>query len=83
MVSTSQPLPQLHHLGNETTSVVIDVASGTPVISYWGSAIASSSDALASLAAAQSRPLVFGAADVEAPLSLVPTHADGSLARQA
>ena len=81
MVSTSQPLPQLHHLGNETTSVVVDVASGTPVISYWGSAIASSNNALVSLAAAQSRPLVFGAADVEAPLSLVPTHADGSLAR--
>lgn len=82
MVSTSQPKPQLHHLGNASTSVVIDVASGTPVITYWGSAIAALSDkALAAVTAAQSRPLVFGAAGVEAPLSLVPTHADGSLAR--
>lgn len=82
MVSTSQSKPQLHHLGNASTSVVIDVASGTPVITYWGSAIAALSDkALAAVTAAQSRPLVFGAANIEAPLSLVPTHADGSLAR--
>jgi alpha-galactosidase len=72
----------LHHLGNGTVSLVVDVSSGTPVVCHWGLPLdATTATALTAAFGARIRPLVYGAADVEAPISLVPTHAEGSLAR--
>ena len=55
---------------------MVDLADGVPVILHWGQALGSAAD-LAALDAAVDRPVVAGAMDGVAPLSVVPLHADG------
>ncbi|HEY5664711.1 MAG TPA: alpha-galactosidase [Ilumatobacter sp.] len=65
------------HLRGATCDVVVDVSTGPPVIVYWGAPIADA----AVLDVAGRRPLVHGAPDVVAPLSVVPEHGSGHTGR--
>lgn len=75
-------MTQLVHIGGGSCSVVVDVSSGVPCIAHWGAQLDKTDpDALAAFAPVYSRPNVYGALDSEVPLSLVPSHGDGSAAR--
>ena len=67
------------HLRGESADVVIDTASGVPTIVYWGAPLGNVD--LPTLADALARPVVHGALDVVAPLSVVPEHAAGFAGR--
>ena len=60
------------HLRGRTSDVVVDLSVGAPVVVHWGTTLADTFDA-----SAVDRPLVHGAADVVAPLSVVPEHGSG------
>ncbi len=62
------------------TDVVVDVSTGAPTIVYWGRALGVDVD-LASVAAANERPLVHGTFDVVAPITVVPEHGSGFVGR--
>jgi alpha-galactosidase len=62
------------HLRGRASDVVVDVSTGTPVIAYWG---APPAPGVEIDSATTSRPVVRGAPDVVAPVSVVPEHAAG------
>ena len=66
-------------LRGESADVVIDTASGVPTIVYWGAPLGDVD--VSTLTAALARPVVFGALDVVAPISVVPEHAAGFAGR--
>ena len=68
------------HLRGDGGDVVIDVDRGVPCILYWGAALGEHVD-LGDWRRATERPVVGGAADVVAPLSIVPEHAAGFTGR--
>ncbi len=63
------------HLRGEHTDVVIDESFGAPVIVHWGAPLGDIDPA--SISWALARPLVQGALDVVAPVSVVPEHGSG------
>jgi alpha-galactosidase len=67
---------ELIHLRTYTCDVVVDPSNGAPTIVHWGAPLGSGVE-LTTLPAAASRPLVAGALDVVAPVSVVPEHAVG------
>ena len=67
------------HAGGET-DVVVDVSTGAPTIVYWGGFLGADVD-LASVAAANDRPLAPGMSDAIAPISVVPEHGSGFVGR--
>jgi alpha-galactosidase len=64
---------RLQHSGTE---VVVDLGGGVPTILHWGDVLGTASE-LEALGTALERPVVAGAMDDVAPLSVVPQHADG------
>ena len=62
------------HLRGRASDVVVDLSTGTPVIAYWGAPIAPGVEIDSAIL---SRPVVRGAPDVVAPVSVVPEHAAG------
>jgi len=67
-------LSQDHRAGR--VDLVVDVSTGAPTVLYWGRALGDGV-ALASIAAALDRPIVHGAVDEVASLSVVPEHGAG------
>jgi len=63
------------HLRGVHTDVVIDESFGAPVIVHWGAPLGDIDPA--SLSSALARPLVAGALDVVAPVSVIPEHGSG------
>jgi len=75
-------MPQLVHIGAAGCSVVVEVSSGVPCIAHWGAQLSDvSPGSLAAFDPVHTRPNVYGALDREVPLSLLPSHGDGSAAR--
>ena len=70
----------LIHLAGPRSSVVVDLSTGVPTVRHWGDTLAPDTDLEAAFAVLQ-RPIVHGALDVEAPVSLVPEHALGFAGR--
>ena len=70
----------LIHLAGPRASVVTDLSTGVPTIRHWGAPLAPDTDLAAAFAILE-RPIVHGALDVEAPVSLVPEHALGFAGR--
>ncbi len=68
------------HLRGRSSDVVIDVSNGVPTILHWGSQLADA-DSTADLVDRLRRPLVHGAADTVAPVSVVPEHSLGFTGR--
>jgi alpha-galactosidase len=66
----------LIRLSTATTDVVVDVSTGAPTIVHWGAALGPQVD-LDELVRVLDRPVVAGALDVVAPLSVVPEHGSG------
>ncbi|GAB4514070.1 MAG: alpha-galactosidase [Haliangiales bacterium] len=78
---------------DSVTDVVVDLSTGAPTIVYWGASLgddgddtanahgddttASPQSPLLAARAALDRPLVHGAIDTVAPISLVPEHGSG------
>jgi alpha-galactosidase len=62
------------HLRGRASDVVVDVATGAPSIVHWGAPLPAGVELDA---ASRSRPLVRGALDVVAPVSVVPEHGSG------
>ncbi|HUF99122.1 MAG TPA: alpha-galactosidase [Ilumatobacter sp.] len=62
----------LLHLHGHASDVFVDVSAGVPIIVHWGAHLPDGFDA-----AMLDRPLVSGAADVVAPVAVVPEHASG------
>ncbi|HZI45933.1 MAG TPA: hypothetical protein VFD53_11965, partial [Ilumatobacter sp.] len=62
------------HLRGRASDVVVDLSTGTPTIAYWGAPIAPGVEIDSAIS---SRPVVRGAPDVVAPVSVVPEHAAG------
>ena len=54
---------------------IVDVATGVPVLAYWGCALGDLN--LDSLAVASQRPITGGALDVVAPIGFLPEHGSG------
>jgi alpha-galactosidase len=71
---------QLVHLRGATFDLVVDVATATPTIVYWGRPLGDDAN-LDALDAALSRPGVAGALGSVAPISIVPLHAEGFVGR--
>ncbi|MFK8025340.1 MAG: alpha-galactosidase [Ilumatobacter sp.] len=71
-------------LSNEHASgpvdVVVDVATGSPTIMYWGQGLGADAD-LEAIGGALDRPIVLGTFDVVAPVSVVPEHGSGFTGR--
>ncbi len=63
------------HLRGDHTDVVIDESFGVPVIVHWGAPLGSVDPG--SVVSALARPLVQGALDVVAPVSVIPEHGSG------
>lgn len=68
----------LVHLRGRAADVLLDTSGGVPVILHWGAPLG---DDVSATVAALERPLVHGALDVEAPLSVVPEHGSGAPGR--
>ena len=65
----------IEHLSTETTSVVVDVRRGIPVVLHWGARIDE-------IPETWSRPPVpYGAIQFVEPISIVPMHGDGFMGR--
>jgi len=62
------------HLRGRASDVVVDLATGAPSIVYWGAPLPGGVELET---ASHSRPLVRGAPDVVAPVSVVPEHGSG------
>ena len=73
-------MPDLVHLRGASFDVVVDAATATPTIVYWGQALGAAPD-LVALDAALGRPTVAGALGTVAPVSIVPLHAEGFVGR--
>jgi alpha-galactosidase len=71
---------QLVHLRGATFDLVVDVATPTATIVYWGRSLGDDAD-LDALDAALGRPAVAGSLGSVAPVSVVPLHADGFVGR--
>lgn len=65
----------LVHLRGRSADVVLDTRHGVPEIVHWGAPLGEVD--LAATASVLGRPLVHGALDTEAPLSVVPEHGSG------
>jgi len=63
------------HLRGEHTDLVIDESFGVPVIVHWGASLGNIDPG--SVTSALARPLVAGALDVVAPVSVIPEHGSG------
>lgn len=61
------------------TEVVVDVSTGAPTIVHWGAPLGAAD--LSTMSLALARPLVHGAVDTVAPVSLVPEHGSGFTGR--
>lgn len=61
------------HLASASVSVVVDVATGIPVILHWGAPL----DDVDVPAAWSPALLTYGTIDVVAPISVLPMHGDG------
>jgi alpha-galactosidase len=68
------------HLSGRGTDLIVDLDHGTPVIAYWGPPLGGHID-FSELAQAGDRPVVGGAPDVVAPISVVPEHGSGFAGR--
>lgn len=64
------------HLRGDAADVVVDDSTGAPTIVHWGAPLGNDID-LPTVVAALDRPVVVGAIDVVAPLSVVPEHGSG------
>jgi alpha-galactosidase len=73
-------VPDLVHLHGATFDLVVDVATATPTVVYWGQPLGDDVDLMA-LDAVLGRPSVAGALGTVAPISVVPLHADGFVGR--
>ncbi len=71
-------LSEVHGAG--PVDVVVDVSTGAPTIVYWGRSLGDVAD-LGTITTALDRPVVHGAADVVAPVSVVPEHGSGFVGR--
>ena len=69
-------MSSLFRLDAPGVSVVVDLTAAVPAIAHWGAELGDDAD-LDALAASLERPIVHGALDVLAPLTLVPEHASG------
>jgi alpha-galactosidase len=67
---------ELIHLRSNAGDVVVDPSTGAPTIVHWGAPLGDGVE-LAALPLAAARPLVAGALDVVAPVSVVPEHGLG------
>ncbi|MGB0114215.1 MAG: alpha-galactosidase [Ilumatobacteraceae bacterium] len=67
-------------LHGSSFDVIVDVATPTPTIEYWGPPLGEHVD-LDAIAIAAGRPAVAGALSQVAPVSIVPLHADGFAGR--
>jgi len=65
----------IEHLRADTTSVVVDVSRGIPVILHWGAALSQDPTQW------QQGIRTHGTIDVVAPISMVPMHGDGFAGR--
>ncbi|MEN9504442.1 MAG: hypothetical protein RI958_368 [Actinomycetota bacterium] len=63
------------HLRGRSADVVLDTRHGVPVVLHWGAPLGGVDPAV--IASALERPVVHGALDAEAPLSVVPEHGSG------
>ncbi len=68
------------HLRGSGCDVVIDLATGTPSLAYWGAPLGDGFD-LDSVAAALDPPLPHATLDAVAPISFVPEHGSGFTGR--
>ncbi len=68
------------HLRGRSSDVVIDVSDGVPAIMHWGAQLGAT-DATDDLRARLRRPVVHGAADIVAPVTIVPEHSAGHTGR--
>lgn len=66
----------LIRLRRDDVEVVVETATGAPTIVHWGAPLGDDAD-LDALTASLAPPLVPGALDVVAPLSVVPEHGAG------
>lgn len=72
-------IANLIHLRRPGVSVVVDVATGVPVIAHWGRELETiDRDSILSSVYLPKQP---GGVDVTAPIAVVPQHGDGCLAR--
>jgi alpha-galactosidase len=60
--------------------VIVDASTGAPTIVHWGRDLGDDA-AVDAVAAARERPLVHGAADAVAPVTVVPEHGSGFAGR--
>jgi alpha-galactosidase len=67
---------ELVQLSGATSDVVVDISSGAPIIVHWGGALGPHAR-LDALPSDSDRPIVAGAMDTVAPVSLVPEHGAG------
>ena len=67
-------------LRGRAVDLVVDLDDGVPVITYWGAPLNDDVD-LAALRTVRERPIVDGAADVMAPIAVVPEHGSGFTGR--
>jgi alpha-galactosidase len=68
-----------HHAAGDV-DVVVDTSTGAPTILYWGNTLGVNAD-VETLAGALDRPIVHGAFDETAPISVVPEHGSGFTGR--
>lgn len=62
------------HLRGRASDVVVDLSTGAPTILHWGAALPAGVELEAD---SSSRPIVRGAPDIVAPVSIVPEHGSG------
>jgi alpha-galactosidase len=73
-------VPDLVHLRGASFDLVVDTATPTPTVVYWGESLGAEPD-LDALDRALGRPAVAGALGTVAPVSIVPLHGDGFVGR--
>ena len=71
-------LSQDHRAGR--VDLVVDVSTGAPTVLYWGRSLGAGVD-LTTIATSLDRPIVHGAVDGVAPVSIVPEHGSGFAGR--
>lgn len=73
-------MSQFVRLVQEHAEVVVDVSTGAPTIVYWGAPLGERTD-VSTITRALSRPMVHGAFDTVAPITVVPEHGSGFTGR--
>ena len=73
-------MSDLVHLRGGSFDLVVDIATPTPTIVYWGQALGAAPE-LDALDAVLGRPAVAGALGAVAPVSIVPLHGEGVVCR--